>query len=107
MSSIHKSRLRGFLGSLLALLVIAYFGYHGIQGDRGVLSLARLTKEIEEARHLLDLRRAEEAALQASVTRLSPESVDRDLLDERARIMLNRIRPDEVIIQIDGEPVSR
>lgn len=97
----HRGRLRGFLGSLLGMLVVAYFGYHAVQGDRGVLALARLNNEIEHARSILDERKAEEAILQARVTRLSPESLDRDLLDERARSMLNRVRPDELIIRLD------
>ncbi|WP_246135566.1 FtsB family cell division protein [Pararhodospirillum oryzae] len=98
----HRGRLRGFLGSLLGLLVVVYFGYHAVQGDRGVLALARLNREIDEAHTQLDKLKAEEESLQARVTRLSPESLDPDLLDERARTMLNRVRPDEVIIRLDG-----
>ncbi|MCF8480868.1 MAG: septum formation initiator family protein [Rhodospirillum sp.] len=94
----HKARVRGFLGSLIGLLAAGYFGYHAVQGSRGVLSLAQLNTEISEAKHLLALRKAEEADLQARVDRLSPNSLDPDLLDERARQMLNRIRPDERVI---------
>ncbi|GEO82725.1 septum formation initiator [Pararhodospirillum oryzae] len=87
---------------MLGLLVVVYFGYHAVQGDRGVLALARLNREIDEAHTQLDKLKAEEESLQARVTRLSPESLDPDLLDERARTMLNRVRPDEVIIRLDG-----
>ncbi|WP_413204104.1 FtsB family cell division protein [Rhodospirillum sp. A1_3_36] len=102
----HKTRMRGFLGSLIGLLAAGYFGYHAVQGSRGVLSLAQLNAEIAEAKHILALRKAEQEELQARVDRLSPDSLDPDLLDERARKMLNRIRPDELVIllpQMDGK----
>jgi cell division protein FtsB len=99
--SSHKTRVSGFVGSLIGLLAAGYFGYHAVQGERGVLSLAQLNTEIVEARQILALRKAEQAELQARVDRLSPSSLDPDLLDERARAMLNRARPDEKIILLD------
>lgn len=83
------------MGSIIGLLVVTYFCYHAVQGDRGLLAHARLTEEIARARAVLDTLTAEEAALQARVERLSPQGLDRDLLDERARGMFNRIRPEE------------
>lgn len=99
-----RGRLRGFLGSLIGLLAVAYFSYHAIQGDRGLLAHARLKGEIAEARAKLAALKREEAALQARVDRLSPHGLDRDLLDEQARAMFNRIRPEERILRLDDLP---
>ncbi len=102
-TSHNKHRLRGFLGSLVGLLAVVYFGYHALQGDHGLLAWWRLHNEIADAEQLLALRTQEMDTLQARVDRLSPKSLDRDLLDEQARRMLNVARPDEMVILLDPE----
>ena len=51
----------------------------------------------------IDLRavRAEQEALERNVELMRPTSLDRDMLEERARVVLNYTRPDEVVIMRD------
>ncbi|MCZ6719926.1 MAG: septum formation initiator family protein [Proteobacteria bacterium] len=79
-------------------LILVYLGYHAIQGDRGLLSWLKLSEELGNARTELMELAGERARLEHRVALLRPEGLDRDLLDERARQMLNLARPDEVVI---------
>jgi cell division protein FtsB len=93
---------RGFGGAVFAVVVLALMGYltfAALQGEHGLFRLFQV--EAEETR-----LRAELAALQAERTeianltrRLSAESLDLDLLDERARHVLGLARADEILIR--------
>ncbi len=93
-----RQRSRTALATLLGASAIAYFGYHAVQGDRGIEEWFRLTGQLEalEKRQVLNATRI--ATLERRVGLLREETLDRDLLDERARAVLGLARPDEVII---------
>ena len=86
------------MGPFLGICAAAYFAYHAIQGDRGLMAWARLSLEVETSlgeREDLARRRG---ALEHRVKLLHPESLDPDILDERARVMLNFGYPNELVI---------
>ncbi|MBM3481918.1 MAG: septum formation initiator family protein [Alphaproteobacteria bacterium] len=83
---------------MLGVLLMLYFGYHAVQGDRGLLALMKRSNDVEEARSRVAALRAEHEAIEHKVARLKPESLDLDLLDERARAILNLSAPDEVVL---------
>jgi len=97
-----RQRKRSFLGKLplpLALVaMLGYFGYHLVNGDLGMR--AKLEIEAQRAALAAELARleAERNALLARVETMRPESIDRDLADERARIQLNLAHPDEIVL---------
>ena len=82
----------------IGFCVVAYFAYHSIQGDRGLVAWMRLNEHIEIARSELAGLQVERVALERRVSLLRPDSLDRDLLDEQARIVLNFARPGEIVI---------
>ena len=82
-----KSRLKSSGIYIAFTLVIFYFGFYAFYGERGIRKYLYLRHEVEYARTL-----AEEVRL------LSPDSLDLDLLDERARIVLNFVGDDEFVI---------
>ena len=82
----------------IGFCVVAYFAYHRIQGDRGLVAWMRLNEHIEIARSELAGLQVERVALERRVSLLRPDSLDRDLLDEQARIVLNFARPGEIVI---------
>ncbi len=86
---------------LLAGLVF-YFGYHGLNGEQGMLAWAAYNDRIGELEAELAIVRAERAQLENRASRLRDASLDLDLIDERARDMLNVARPDEYVIRLDG-----
>lgn len=82
----------------IGFCVVGYFAYHSIQGDRGLVAWLRLNEQIETARAELSGLEAERRALERRVALLRPASLDRDLLDEQARVVLNYVRPGEIVI---------
>jgi len=82
----------------LCSVVLMYLGYHAVIGDRGFLAWLRLQKEAEVLAAELDEVRAERARLQHRVALMRPESLDPDMLDKRARELLNLTHPNEITI---------
>jgi len=91
-----RRRARETAAPLLAASVIAYFGYHAIQGDRGLIAWLELAQRIDDTRAALAQSRAEEARLAHRVALLRPDGLDRDMLDEQARRLLNLVEPDDL-----------
>lgn len=95
----HKKRYFGRLVTpLLAVAFCSYFGYHSIHGDLGL----NATKEFEARRierevQLADLVKAR-TALERQVALMSDGSLEKDMLDEKARYSLNVSRSDEIVI---------
>lgn len=87
------------LGPLIAITLVIYFIYHLIQGERGVLSWMRLKQRISVAEKRLDDVQMEQNALEQRVLLLRPDSLDPDMLEERARVVLNFAREGEIIVQ--------
>ncbi len=83
---------------VLCLAGTAYFGHHALLDDHGLGGLSHLSAQIAKSQVVLDQRVRERQAKEAQVRALYPQSLDADLLDERARSTLGLARPDEVII---------
>ncbi len=93
---IKKSKSSAVL--VLLILLSSYFSYFAIKGDRGYLRYLYLQNKVSEAEKInanYDKRREE---LEQRVNLLSASSLDLDLLDERARAVLNMIGNNEFII---------
>lgn len=93
-----KRRALDVIGPVLGFCTVGYFAYHSVEGDRGLFALIRLSEQIQEARAQLDELSAERKGLERRVSNLRPDHLDPDMLDERARLILNLARPDEIII---------
>ncbi len=93
-----RKRLRKALAPALCLLGILYFAFHAVEGDHGLMALARVHADIRRAELDLEVVRREKAFLEARVDLLRPDRIDRDMLDERARIVLGLSRDDEIVI---------
>jgi cell division protein FtsB len=91
-------RIQQIFGPLIAVTLVIYFIYHLIQGERGILSWMRLKQRIAIAEKRLDEVREEQNALEQRVHLLRPDSLDLDMLEERARSVLNFARKDEIIV---------
>jgi cell division protein FtsB len=100
-----EKRFRDILGPFLTVCLMVYFIYHIFQGERGLISWLRLQQKIrEDEKVLIDLQGQREI-LERKVYLLRPDSLDRDMLEERVRFLLNFARSDEVVIR-DGAPDS-
>ncbi len=81
-----------------AACLVAYFGFHAILGDRGLFAYLRLQESLAQATALHAELQAQHAALAHRVKLLRPDSLDPDLLSERARAVLNFVRADDVVV---------
>ena len=97
----NKIKNSGFL--ILCILLFFYFSFYTINGDRGLLRYMYLSKEIAYAEKIVARYSAEKKHLEEKVRLLSSSSLDLDLLDERARVVLNLVGDDEFIILDDGQ----
>jgi len=93
-----KRRARDVVGPILGFCVVGYFIYHSIEGDRGLMAYLRLTERLTDARAQLEEVQGERQGLERRVKLLRSDNLDPDMLDERARRVLNYSRPDEIII---------
>lgn len=93
-----KSFLRRLIIPSVATAVLAYFGFHALNGEFGLVGRARIEREVEELQAQLDKLVAERQELTARVSLLRPESLDPDMIDERARLNLNLTQANELTI---------
>jgi cell division protein FtsB len=93
-----RRRLRHVIGPLVGAGVLAYFAYHTMEGDRGVFSLLRLQNDILDAELQLAKVSTDRQEMEHRVLLLRPDHLDPDMLEERARIMLNMGRDDELVV---------
>jgi cell division protein FtsB len=93
-----KARGRHVIGPALAVCVSGYFGYHVFHGERGMTAWVDLQKTVETLNKDYEAVKAEREALERRVSLLKPGSLDPDMLDERARRMLNYGGEREVVI---------
>ncbi len=93
-----KNRLKSSGVYIAFMLIICYFGFYAFYGERGVRKYLYLRQQVEQARVLADQYKAKKERLNEEVRLLSPDSLDPDLLDERARVVLNFVEEDEFVI---------
>jgi cell division protein FtsB len=98
-----RRRLRQVALPLLGACLSAYFVFHAIHGDRGILAWLRLNQELKAATTQAAQAADERAAMERRVTLLSNNSLDLDMLEERARVMLNYAHPDDLVIFLNGQ----
>jgi cell division protein FtsB len=82
---------------LLGVLVLFYLCFHAVSGDRGVVALFKENRKLVQLQTELAKVVAERNALDAKVHGLSSNSLDLDLLDEQARLVLGMVGKNEVV----------
>jgi cell division protein FtsB len=95
-------RFKSLAAQLVGACIAGYFIYHAVQGDRGILAWLRVNQQLDQAHQELVATTAEREALEQRVALLSNSSLDLDMLEERARVMLNFSHPDDVVVFLNG-----
>jgi cell division protein FtsB len=91
-------RLRHALIPLACMIVISYFAYHAVYGRHGFIAWLSLQNRVDTLEQQLAEVRATHDQLDRQVALLRPESLDPDLLDERARATLGLANPNDIVI---------
>ncbi len=94
----HRMFLRQNLISLIGMCLVLYFTYHAIYGSRSLMRMFMLKSQIETMSQERDNLAAERVALEQKVTMMRPGSLNRDLLEERARVVLGYKKENDLII---------
>ena len=89
---------RQIVASIFGVAVIGYFAFHAVEGDRGLRAYFALNLQTELAREERDALRHDRMTIERRVNLLKPESLDLDMLDERARFVLNKVHEDDFVI---------
>jgi cell division protein FtsB len=98
-----RARLRTVVGPLIGTFLVIYFIFHLMHGDRGLMAWWQVSDGITASRAVLADLDEKKEALENRVHLLRSGSLDLDLLDERARHVLNVGHDDEIIIFPDAE----
>jgi len=99
---VTRPRLRSFFTGLglyvLAAALIGYFGVNAYTGDHGLRAREQMDKQIATLTGELAQATAERDTWQRRIKLLKSDSVDPDMLDERARELLDYADPHDLIL---------
>jgi cell division protein FtsB len=99
---VSRQRLHTFLTAVGlyagASLLIGYFAVNAYTGNRGLRAQQDLDQEYAELSRQLQRLKGERLYWQRRVELLKSESIDPDMLDERARAVNNYLDPHEVTL---------
>ena len=106
LSNLIRRRFGRVLWPVAGTCLAAYFIFYLLQGDRGLISLFRLKRQVATAEATLAEEQAKRDRLSERVDHLRPESLDIDMLDERARAALGYANPGDIVIPVDATPLE-
>jgi cell division protein FtsB len=105
---VTRKRLRSILTALglyvTAALLIGYFGVNAYNGNRGLRAKQDIDQQIAALTAELKSLQTERATWERRIELLKSRAIDRDMLDERARELLDYAAPDELIFTINSPP---
>ncbi|HUH50208.1 MAG TPA: septum formation initiator family protein [Mycoplana sp.] len=95
----HKQRRLGrFVVPAITIAFLSYFSYHSIHGGFGLRAMEQFERTRITRQARLDVLVEERKRLEREVALMSDGSLERDILDEKARFALNMSRSDEIVI---------
>lgn len=94
----RKRKLGRFVMPMITAAFLSYFGYHSVHGDYGLKATDVFARQKVEREGRLAELVATRQVLEKEVALMSDGSLERDMLDEKARSALNLSRTDEIVI---------
>ena len=105
---VTRKRLRSILTALglyvMAALLIGYFGVNAFSGDHGLKAKQDIDQQIASLSAELAQLQIERAQWERRVALLKSNGLDPDMLDERARALLDYVHPNDLTLMLDPEP---
>src|SRR5580693_4422613 len=97
---VTRKRLRTILNALalyvLAALLIGYFGVNAYSGNRGLKAKEDIDRQMAALNTDLTRLKLEHAQWARRVALLKSDAIDPDMLDERARLLLDYVDPNDL-----------
>jgi|HubBroStandDraft_6_1064221.scaffolds.fasta_scaffold232504_1 cell division protein FtsB len=104
---VTRKRLRTIFNTLalyaLAALLIGYFGVNAYNGNRGLKAKEDIDRQMTALTADLQRLKLEHAQWERRIALLRSDDLDPDMLDERARALLDYVDPNELTMMIDAE----
>jgi cell division protein FtsB len=105
---VTRKRLRTILNTLalyaLAALLIGYFGVNAYNGDRGLKAKEDIDRQMAALTADLQRLKREHAQWQRRIALLKSDDLDPDMLDERARALLDYVDPNDLTMMVGLKP---
>lgn len=95
----RKSR-KTIINIFIIVLIATYMSYHILNGNRGIFALFDIKKSVETNRVKLEEIEKNKELLSKRIFFLRPNNLDIDILEERAKAVLNMICEDEVVVDV-------
>jgi cell division protein FtsB len=102
---VTRKRLRTVLSALalyaLAALLIGYFGVNAYSGARGLKAKEDIDRQMTALNTELDHLKHEHGQWARRIALLKSDDIDPDMLDERARALLDYVEPNDLTLMLD------
>ena len=95
---LYRSFVRNIFATFACIGILIYFGAHGIFGDRGWSDWSKLKTDVSLLEQKHDVNNNIINSLEHRVSLLRDNSLDLDLLDERARQILGVAGANEILV---------
>lgn len=97
-----RTRVRALIFPLIfymiASMLAGYFVWHALNGQRGVKTRDEYAQKISALQLKLDELKTERQRWSKRIELVRGEAIDKDILDEEARLLLGRVHKNEVVI---------
>ena len=105
---VTRKRLRSILTALglyvMAGLLIGYFGVNAFNGNHGIKAKQDIDRQIAALTTELHGLQIERAQWERRINLLRSDDIDPDMLDERARELLDYADPRDLVLSINAPP---
>jgi cell division protein FtsB len=93
------ARLTTYIPTAILAGLIFYFGFNALTGDRGLLTTRQREATLAEDEATLKALRAEHADLELRARLMSEGQLSKDLLTEKAHVLLGFADPKDYVIR--------
>jgi len=101
---VTRRRLRSILNTLglyvMAALLIGYFGVNAYNGNHGLKAKEDIDRQMATLSAELASLRSERMLWERRINLIKDDDIDPDMLDERARALLDEVDPNDLIMMI-------
>src|SRR5271170_1115280 len=105
---VTRNRLRSIVTTLglyvMAALLIGYFGINAFSGNHGLNAKQDINRQIAALSKDLARLQTEHAQWERRIALLKSDGLDPDMLDERARALLDYVDPNDLTLMLDAKP---
>jgi cell division protein FtsB len=105
---VTRKRVRSILTALglyvIAALLIGYFGMNAFSGNRGLKAKQDIDQQVAELSTELARIKLERSQWERRIALLKSSGLDPDMLDERARALLDYSHPHDLTLMVTEPP---